>query len=132
EREQGLLQSHYRRAVEEHFSPEFINRLDDVVCFDRLGAKEVAQIVDLELEKLFARLAELGVECEVTGSARHMLATEGYNSRYGARALRRVISERVETAVAQMIVEGRIAAGSRVVVDAADEIFVKIIAKQTA
>lgn len=132
EREQGLLQSHYRRAVEEHFSPEFINRLDDVVCFDRLGVEEVAQIVDLELEKLFARLAELGVECEVTGGARHLLATEGYNSRYGARALRRVISERVETAVAQMIVEGRIAAGSRVVVDAADEICVKIIVKQSA
>ncbi len=110
----------YREAVEAHFSPEFVNRLDDVVCFDALGEEAVGGVVDLELEALFVRLAELAVRCEITIAARRWLAAEGYDSRYGARALKRLIIEKVENPVAQMIVSGALAPQGRIVIDAND------------
>ena len=112
----------YLGAVEEHFSPEFVNRLDEIVCFDALDEEAVGRIVDLELESLFERLAELDVRVEITPAARRWLAAEGYDSRYGARALKRLIMEKVENPVAQMIVSGEIEKNGRVVIDANDTI----------
>lgn len=122
----------YKNAVEEHFSPEFVNRLDDIVCFDALSEEAVGRIVDLELESLFDRLAELEVRGEVTPAAREWLAAEGYDSRYGARALKRVITESVENPIAQMIVSGTIAPKDRIVIDATDKITVTLLTKQIA
>ena len=122
----------YLGAVEEHFSPEFVNRLDEIVCFDALDEEAVGRIVDLELESLFERLAELDVRVEITPAARGWLAAEGYDSRYGARALKRLIMEKVENTVAQMIVSGDIEKNGRVVIDAHDTIFITISTSVTS
>ena len=122
----------YLGAVEEHFSPEFVNRLDEIVCFDALDEEAVGRIVDLELESLFERLAELDVRVEITHAARGWLAAEGYDSRYGARALKRLIMEKVENPVAQMIVSGALAPQGRIVIDANDTIFITISTSATS
>ena len=122
----------YLGAVEEHFSPEFVNRLDEIVCFDALDEEAVGRIVDLELESLFERLAELDVRVEITHAARRWLAAEGYDSRYGARALKRLIMEKVENPVAQMIVSGALAPQGRIVIDANDTIFITISTSATS
>ncbi len=110
-----------RRVMEElrrHFRPEFLNRVDDVVLFKPLRPEEILRIVDLQLEDLRRRLAEQRIGLAVTEAARRVLAEAGYDPVYGARPLKRVIQQRVETPVARLIVSGRIASGGTVKVDA--------------
>ncbi len=101
----------YRKALERTFAPEFLNRVDDVVIFRPLAPADIERIVDLELASLAGRLAGLGYTLRSTSAARRTLAALGFESRYGARPLRRTIVERVEEPVANMIVEGRLRKG---------------------
>jgi ATP-dependent Clp protease ATP-binding subunit ClpC len=108
------------------FRPEFLNRLDAVVVFRALGPEQVAQIVDLEIEKVADRLKEQEIRLEVSPTARDLLAREGYSPEYGARPLRRVIQRRVEDPLSDAMLAGRFAAGDTVLVDAeGDEIVLK-------
>jgi ATP-dependent Clp protease ATP-binding subunit ClpC len=100
------------------FRPEFLNRVDNVIVFRALGREEIAQIVDLELAKVRARLVEYGVGMEVTDAAKALLAEEGYNEEYGARPLRRVIQNKIEDALSDALLAGRFAAGDTALVDA--------------
>lgn len=101
----------YRRSLEAVFAPEFINRIDDIVIFNTLTSNDMATIVDIELSQLVKRVEGLGYKVQVAPSARKMLASEGYEPHYGVRALKRVIMERVEQPIAQLIVGGKIAEG---------------------
>ncbi len=103
------------------FRPEFLNRVDETVIFRRLTAEQIRSIVDLQLLRLGARLADRKVELEVTDDARDVLGREGYDPAYGARPLKRVVQRRLENPLALAILEGRISDGDRVVVDADGE-----------
>ncbi len=107
----------YSRALEGRFSPEFLNRIDDILQFRPLSIEDVKQVVGLELSKLQERVAELGYTLRITDSAKQTLAEIGYSAEYGARALRRTISERVETPLSQLIIEGKAVVGDCVVVE---------------
>ncbi|HHS96461.1 MAG TPA: ATP-dependent Clp protease ATP-binding subunit [Chloroflexi bacterium] len=108
------------------FRPEFLNRLDAVVIFRPLGPEQVAQIVDLEIQRVADRLKEQEIHLEISPSARDLLAREGYSPEYGARPLRRVIQRRVEDALSDAMLSGRFTAGDTVLVDAeGDEIVLK-------
>jgi len=100
------------------FRPEFLNRVDSVIVFHALSREEIAQIVDLELDKVRTRLAEYDIELEVTEAAKALLAEEGYSEEYGARPLRRVIQNRIEDTLSDAVLAGRFAAGDAVLVDA--------------
>jgi len=103
-----------RRVMDElrrHFRPEFLNRVDDVVLFKPLRHEEILKIVDLQLADLRRRLAEQRIALEVTDEARRWLADAGYDPVYGARPLKRVIQQRVETPAARLIVANRVAPG---------------------
>jgi ATP-dependent Clp protease ATP-binding subunit ClpB len=103
-----------RRVIDElrrHFRPEFLNRVDDVVLFKPLRHEEILKIVDLQLADLRRRLAEQRIALEVTDEARRWLADAGYDPVYGARPLKRVIQQRVETPAARLIVANRVAPG---------------------
>jgi ATP-dependent Clp protease ATP-binding subunit ClpC len=102
------------------FRPEFLNRVDNVIVFHALTREQIAQIVDLELEKVEARLAEHAITLEVTEAGRALLAEEGYSEEYGARPLRRVIQQRVEDALSDGILAGAFSAGDAAVVDGED------------
>jgi len=90
------------------FRPEFLNRLDAVVIFDSLDPEEIRQIVDLELTGLAKRLAEQQLSLEVSAEAKDYLAQTGYDAKFGARPLRRVIQNEIENAIAEMIIDGEL------------------------
>ena len=105
-------------ALREHFRPEFLNRIDDIVVFHALSRAEVRKIVDLQLARLGSRLADRRLTLEFTDRAKDYLAERGYDPVYGARPLRRAIQQEVETRLAQLIVAGDVRDGGHVRVDA--------------
>jgi ATP-dependent Clp protease ATP-binding subunit ClpB len=106
-----------RAGVEMSFKPEFINRLDDIVEFEALSRDQLAEIVDLQVARLIGRVAERGIEVELTDAARTLLGDLGYDPTYGARPLRRVIQRHLIDPLALGILEGEYADGDRVTVD---------------
>jgi ATP-dependent Clp protease ATP-binding subunit ClpB len=108
-----------RAGVEAHFKPEFINRLDDIVEFLSLTRGQLSEIVDLQVNRLIARVHERGIEVELTEAAKTLLGNLGYDPTYGARPLKRVIQKRLVDPLAMAILEGRFTAGDTVRVDAA-------------
>ena len=105
-------------ALRDHFRPEFLNRVDEIVVFGRLGREQLAEIVELQVARLRERLEERGVELELTEAAAELLAREGYDPAYGARPLKRLVQRRIENPLAQRILAGEVRDGDRVVVDA--------------
>ncbi len=113
ERQNGILQ----KALRKSFAPEFLNRVDDVVIFNELTRVDIEGIVGIELGGLFGRMEMLGYGVELTGAAKVFLAEKSYDSKYGARPLRRSIQRYVEDELAGKIVGGELRKGSRVVID---------------
>jgi ATP-dependent Clp protease ATP-binding subunit ClpB len=109
-----------KAGAEAAFKPEFINRLDDIVEFAPLSREQLAAIVDLQAERLIARVRERGIEVELTDAARQLLGDLGYDPTYGARPLKRVIQKRLVDRLAMSILEGEFAEGDTVRVDAAE------------
>jgi ATP-dependent Clp protease ATP-binding subunit ClpB len=109
-----------RAELTSHFKPEFINRLDDIVRFDALSREQLSEIVDLQLQRVIERVAERGVQLEVTPAARELLGNMGYDPTYGARPLRRVIQKQLIDKLALALLEGRFHAGEAVVADAVE------------
>ncbi len=103
-------------VVSDHFRPEFINRIDDLVVFHPLGRKEIRSIVDIQLAGLRKRLLEQDIDIEVSGEAMDLLADAGFDPVYGARPLKRAIQQRLENPLAEAILRGDFASGDAVVV----------------
>ncbi len=108
-------------AVREHFKPEFLNRLDEVLIFSRLSVEHLRVIVDVQLERVRARFAQRDLDLEVTDAAKDWLAERGYDPVYGARPLKRVLRKELEDRVALALLDGRIAEGATVKVDVGPE-----------
>ncbi len=104
----------------EFFKPEFINRVDDIIRFRELTESDLVEIVDIQLVHLTDRLAERGVELDVTNSARDFIAREGFDPAFGARPLKRVIQSEVGDRLAMALLDGRFAEGDSVGVDVTD------------
>ncbi len=117
----GADESVVMTAVRNHFKPEFLNRIDEIVVFHRLDASHLAHIVGLQVDHLRARLAERGLGLEVTESALEHLARAGYDADYGARPLRRVLQREVADPVAIALLRGEYQEGDVVVIDAAPD-----------
>ncbi len=94
------------KEVERHFRPEFLNRLDDTIVFKALSRNDLTTIVDYELRKVRQRLAEHGLDLELTAEAREFLIEKGYNPDFGARPLRRAIEHHVEDPISEEILRG--------------------------
>ncbi|HLY05809.1 MAG TPA: AAA family ATPase, partial [Rhizomicrobium sp.] len=107
------------QAVREHFRPEFLNRLDEIILFHRLSRKDMDKIVDIQIGRLQKLVADRRIEIALDSKARDWLATAGYDPVYGARPLKRVIQRRLQDPLAQMLLEGDIGDGATVKVSAA-------------
>ncbi|MBQ3259787.1 MAG: ATP-dependent Clp protease ATP-binding subunit [Alistipes sp.] len=114
-------QQNYRKALERTFAPEFINRVDDVVVFRSLELSDVERIIELELQDIVARAKRMGYTIEITPEAKHTLAEQGYDERYGARALKRTLTEEVEEPLSTLVIEGRLRKGDTVVVEQTEQ-----------
>jgi ATP-dependent Clp protease ATP-binding subunit ClpB len=109
-----------RLQLRDHFRPEFLNRVDEIIVFQPLAEEQLARIVGLLLAGVERRLAEARISLEVTDAARTHLAREGYDPTYGARPLRRAIQRLVENPLAKRILTGEFGAGSTVRIDLRD------------
>jgi ATP-dependent Clp protease ATP-binding subunit ClpB len=105
-------------ALSEYFRPELLNRIDEVVEFEALTREQLGEIVELQLERLRARLAGRGIELELTDAAKETLAEAGWDPTYGARPLKRALQRLVENPLAMRLLEGDFADGDRIRVDA--------------
>jgi ATP-dependent Clp protease ATP-binding subunit ClpB len=117
---EGLSDTAARNALLEHFKPEFINRLDDIVRFQALSREQISEIVELQVDRVLARLSERGVEVTLSDDAKLLLGNMGYDPTYGARPLRRVIQKQLTDKLALALLQGEIREGERVEVDARD------------
>jgi ATP-dependent Clp protease ATP-binding subunit ClpB len=104
-------------ALRQHFRPEFINRIDDVIFFHALGITHMKAIVDIQIRGLLKRLEERKIHVELTDAAREALVVEGYDPMYGARPLKRTLQRRVLDPLAMRVLEGEFGEGDHVVVD---------------
>jgi ATP-dependent Clp protease ATP-binding subunit ClpB len=105
-------------ALQAHFKPEFLNRVDDIIVFNPLGKEQLTKIVDLRLEDLRRLLADRNISLELTERAKELLFTEGYDVNYGARPLKRAIQRMIQDPLALKILDGEVLHGDHVVVDA--------------
>ncbi|HYM09105.1 MAG TPA: ATP-dependent chaperone ClpB [Bryobacterales bacterium] len=107
-------------ALQKAFRPEFLNRVDDIIVFNKLGKAEIEQIIDLQLRALRAQLAEKQLTVEVTPAAREALIAEGYDPNYGARPMKRAIQRLFQDPLALRLLSGEFQAGDAIIADAVD------------
>ena len=104
--------------MRQHFRPEFLNRVDDIIIFKPLGQEQIEHISGLQLKKLDQLLTDRKLSIELTPAAKHQLATEGYDQAFGARPLKRAIQRLVQNPLALLVLEGRFLEGDKIRVDA--------------
>jgi ATP-dependent Clp protease ATP-binding subunit ClpB len=119
--EEELVRERVDEALRETFRPEFRNRVDEVVIFQRLTREQLADIVELQAAGLRARLAGRRIELELTDEARRVLVDHGYDPAYGARPLKRTVQRELENPLAMMVLQGEVGENDTVVVDAAGD-----------
>lgn len=106
-----------QKALKSAFSPEFLNRIDDVIIFNALTKEDIHKIIDIELKSLFKRIADLGYFVQVTDAAKDFLTEKGFDPQYGARPLKRAIQKYLEDELAEVIIRGAIPEGGTLNVD---------------
>jgi len=111
--EKGVIEKELKKT----FSPEFLNRIDDIVIFNALEQKDIRKIVDIELEKLILRIEKLGYQVTVTDTAKEFISEKGFDIKYGARPLNRAIQKHVEDLVAEHVVSNTIKEGDLIKID---------------
>ena len=102
------------------FTPEFVNRVDDIIFFRMLGKESLIKIVDILMKQVGRRIRDLGMEIELTESAKELLAKKGYDPQYGARPLRRVITSMVEDRFSEAMLDGIVKPGHLAIIDAVE------------
>jgi ATP-dependent Clp protease ATP-binding subunit ClpB len=110
----GLSDKNIRDTLRQHFKPEFLNRIDDIIVFKSLGKDEIAKIIDIQLDTLRKHLADRKITLELTPAARDALFREGYDPAFGARPLKRAIQKLLADPLALKILEGDIQFGEHV------------------
>jgi len=112
-----IMKSTIQNALKKTFSPEFLNRLDDVIVFNSLDKEHIHEIIDIILGKLFKRIIDLGYEIQLTKKAKDFLSEKGFDPQYGARPLNRAIQKYLEDPVAEEILKGEVQEGDTLVAD---------------
>ncbi len=121
EQENEAQKEFLKKKLKGHFSPEFLNRVDDVVIFNSLRKKELHKIIDLNMKDLKERVSELGFSIDLTEEAKNFLLDKGYDKEYGARPLNRAIERYIEDVLAEEMLSGNVPEGSKVTLDVAED-----------
>jgi ATP-dependent Clp protease ATP-binding subunit ClpB len=115
--DRAVVEAQVTNALRQHFRPEFLNRVDDIIIFRPLGKAEIEHIIDLQLKKLEQLLSDRKLTFELTPEAREVLATEGYDPAFGARPLKRAIQRLLQNPLALAVLEGKFSEGDHIVVE---------------
>ena len=108
-------------ALKRAFRPEFLNRIDEIIIFDRLSREQIKEIVDIQVGEVLARMAEHGITMGLTDAAREWLSEDGFDEKFGARPIRRAVQRHVENALSKRILSRELTAGDHVVIDAGED-----------
>ena len=103
-----------QKALSKQFSPEFLNRLDEIITFDQLDMEAIKLIIDVELKGLFKRITDLGYQIELSDEAKSFVAEKGYDVQFGARPLKRAIQSYIEDGISELIVNGELPPNSMI------------------
>lgn len=114
EKDKEHARSIVQKALSKQFSPEFLNRLDEIITFDQLDLNAIQRIVDIELKGLFKRIEEMGIKVELSDEAKKFVANHGYDVQFGARPLKRAIQNYIEDELAEMIVNNDVTRGTTI------------------
>ena len=112
------IEAHVKEALKQHFKPEFLNRVDEIIVFHMLTKDDLRKIVDIQLDYLSERLRQRGINVEYTDGARRQIMDEGYDPVFGARPLKRTIQQRLENQLATELLAGKFTEGDTVKIDA--------------
>ena len=121
-----------RKALNRQFSPEFLNRVDDIVTFGSLNHEHILKIVDIELDSFYKRVEENGLKLNITDAAKNLVADHGFDIQYGARPLKRAIQSEIEDPLSEMLLREEAKLGDTIVIDAQDGKIVTSIEKAKA
>ena len=110
-----------QKALSKQFSPEFLNRLDEIITFDQLDLEAIKQIIDIELKGLYKRIEALGYTIDLSEGARQFVAEKGYDVQFGARPLKRAIQNYIEDGVSELIVNGDLKPGTTIHITKEDQ-----------
>jgi ATP-dependent Clp protease ATP-binding subunit ClpC len=111
------VKSVIQNALRKAFSPEFLNRIDDMIMFKSLGRKEIHRIIDIELANLYARILSLGFDIKLTEKAKEFIVDQGYDEKFGARPLKRAIQKYIEDPLAEEIIKSNFKDGEKITMD---------------
>ena len=114
DKDKEYARSIIQKALSKQFSPEFLNRLDEIITFDQLDLSAIHQIINGELKDLFSRIESLGYKVEITDEAKEMVARKGYDVQFGARPLKRAIQNHIEDGLSDMIINGDLKANDTI------------------
>ncbi|MBQ8095573.1 MAG: AAA family ATPase, partial [Prevotella sp.] len=117
EQDREHARSIVQKALSKQFSPEFLNRLDEIITFDQLDLEAIKKIVNVELKPLLKRIGDLGYQVELTTAAKEFVASKGYDVQFGARPLKRALQNYVEDGICELIINEEMPAGSIVRID---------------
>ncbi len=117
DQEDAHTKSVIENALKKTFAPEFLNRIDDVMVFNALEREDIHKIIDIELNKLFLRISELGYDLKLTDKAKDYIANKGFDKQYGARPLNRAIQKYIEDALAEEIINSNLQEGDAIEMD---------------
>lgn len=129
EQDKAYARSIIQKALSKQFSPEFLNRLDDIITFDQLDAKSIRKIVDIELVELHRRIEQMGYHLQVSDKAKEFVAEKGYDIQFGARPLKRAIQAHIEDNVCEALLNSELTPGATLKVNKSshsEELLVKI------
>ena len=114
EQDKEHARSIVQKALSKQFSPEFLNRLDEIITFDQLDLEAIKQIIDIELRGLYQRIEQIGYHIDLSDEAKTFVATKGYDVQFGARPLKRAIQNYIEDGISDLIVNGDLAPGATI------------------
>lgn len=112
ERARAIIQ----KSLSKQFAPEFLNRLDEIITFDQLDLEAIKKIIDIELQDLYKRMAELGYTVQLTDEAKAFVATKGYDVQFGARPLKRAIQTYIEDGICELILDEKVKVGNTILI----------------
>lgn len=116
EKDKEYARSIIQKSLSKQFSPEFLNRLDEIITFDQLGLDAIKQIIDIELKSLFKRVEDMGYHIRITDKAKEFVAVKGYDVQFGARPLKRAIQTYIEDGVCELLLGDSMTAGETIVI----------------
>ena len=121
EKDKEYARNIIQKALSKQFSPEFLNRLDEIITFDQLDLESIKQIVEIELDAVIRRITNIGYTIKINDGVKDFLAIKGYDIQFGARPLKRAIQNYIEDGLGEMIINGEVNPGDTILIDKAED-----------